>query len=176
MKSVLYDLTHRTHKRTYDDTHKRERQDRDAKRGLRQLQMTLQEISLGNLPRGGVYLVQLVERHNTIKIGCSRNVLQRLAEVGKVYGRLQYLLTLPHEKPRVLEHTLHEFFASMRIYDGGSSSELFAFHTRAEQKQLEALCRQFPIFCKSMPLWSTISPQNQPDNAQPQPSLFSPLG
>lgn len=110
--------------------------------------------STGPAP-GGVYIVQLSEQPNTVKIGCSHQLRQRLVGVRRTYGANRLLLLIPHADPKTLEHQLHARFAAMRQYDGASPTELFIFATRAQQQALELLIQEQQAHRIESPIWTT---------------------
>jgi hypothetical protein len=88
-------------------------------------------------PPACVYIVQLLTRTNTFKIGCSTRTPARLAALQTTYGRIRPILLLPCEEPRLLEKALHQRFTHLRIYDEGSASELFQITTQREKQRFE---------------------------------------
>jgi Meiotically up-regulated gene 113 len=122
-------------------------------------------------PQCCVYIVQLAERHNTVKIGQTTSGRSRLTGLQHHYGALRYLLTIPHDEPWKLERQLHIRFATYRLYQGAGSSELFCFDTRRKQQVFEHFLREFATYRRDPVVWDSVS--HACDEPLPQGSLFA---
>lgn len=119
--------------------------------------------------QAGAYVVQLLDRSNTVKIGCSRDLQSRLKGIRTTYGPLRPILLIPHADPATLERQLHARFAPMRQYDGASPTELFVFATRAAQKALELFVQEQAAHQIESLAWTpTPAPRSYHDARQGQ--------
>lgn len=102
----------------------------------------------------GVYIVQLLERSNCVKVGCSADIDKRLKNVQMRYGTLHVLMTIPHAQPQTLERELHAHLAQYRLYEKASTSELFQFPTMRAQHYFERLCQKYDAVVRKVPRWA----------------------
>ena len=124
------------------------------------MQMYVGRKASGSISHAGVYVVQLLDRRNTIKIGRSRDLRKSLYGVSAIYGKLRPLLLLPSQHPVALERQLHARFAALRQYDGASPTELFVYATRTAQQALELLLHEQAAWRVESPVW-TPEPSRQ---------------
>jgi hypothetical protein len=115
--------------------------------------------------QGCVYIVQLMARVNTLKIGSTEHLSRRLGNLKRQYGELRLLLVIPTDTPRSLEENLHAHLKTFRLYEGAKKSELFRVRTRAARKALNGLMAQHSSCVVALPIWD-ISPQGAEDGQQ----------
>ena len=119
----------------------------------------------------GVYIVQLLLRCNTMKIGQSAHVQARLKEIRTKYGVLRVVLVIPHAHPGQLEKTLHERFAAMRLYNGAGTSELFCFDTASKRKRLEQFIQEYSTCVVESVQWEKEKTQREKTIVKTQQTL-----
>src|SRR5262249_50071563 len=69
------------------------------------------------LAAGGAYIVQVLDRCNTFKIGKAIRLGPRIVGLEKVFGPLACIALFPHDEPTRLERALHARFAPFRLYN-----------------------------------------------------------
>ena len=113
----------------------------------------------------GVYVVQLPDVLNCLKIGQSQDVHRRLQDAWRQYGKIVPLLIIPHTQPRLLESTVHACFARMRVYEGAGARELFCFDTRRKRKLFEQFAQEFSTCRVGAIQWQETSKTPSLENA-----------
>jgi hypothetical protein len=98
-------------------------------------------------------MVQLTKHINVVKIGYSKAFTSRRDGLRAEHGPLRYILVIPHEEPGRLERSIHEQFASMRLYKGASPTELFQFSTKRQQRFLERFLAKYATCCIELVVW-----------------------
>jgi hypothetical protein len=116
--------------------------------------------------QGCVYIVQLVERANTIKIGRTERLSARRYNLKRYYGALRLLLVIPTETPADLERHFHAQLRAFRLYEGESKTELFSFESRVARKALGVLMSPYARSVIAPPLWETPRPKAHNETQQ----------
>jgi hypothetical protein len=125
----------------------------------------------GLLQEQGVYIVQLLTRENTLKIGKAECFSQRFYGLKSEYGPIAGILALPYPDPPTLERAIHTKFVSMRLWNASGTSELFCFATRPQQRFLEEFLQDFPACRLGDIQWQTA--QNLAQTEEEPLSLFA---
>jgi hypothetical protein len=113
-----------------------------------------------------VYIVQLIARCNTVKIGCTKRIRVRLSRLKQHYGELRLLCVIPTECPRDLEQQLHTQFKRFRLYEDAKQSELFSVSTKAAQNAFRALLAQYAADVQALPSWESMPQRRESDRGQ----------
>jgi Meiotically up-regulated gene 113 len=123
-------------------------------------------------PSACVYIVQLLARQNTFKIGHTATMRTRIYGLRNVYGPIKPILLIPCEDPRPLEKQLHHYFIDMRIYDEGSASELFCMNTQQEKRKLERFLLRHAIHRFEEIRWEAMPQKKRQEVDEAQEALF----
>jgi len=62
-------------------------------------------------------------------------------------------MVVPTDQPKIFEQEWHAKFTDFRLYDGIQPSELFELRTKAAQKILTALYREYADGVQALPSW-----------------------
>jgi len=107
---------------------------------------------------------------NTIKIGKTVVLTQRLSKLKWAYGPLHRLLVIPCQDPGEIEKQLQAQLQAFRLYKDEKKTELFQFTTKRGRDALQRILKQYPQDVSAAPLWD-IRP-SIPETSEEQLRLF----